>query len=89
MLVSKGTTDMKRASHSEIGDAGTTSMRAVPDELTRRDVLTARGGAWHPTSVARLLDRTTLVVLALGAPAPNSGQLRKGSASEPQDHFTS
>lgn len=36
---------------------GTTSIRAIPAELNARGILTPRGGAWHPTSVARLLSR--------------------------------
>jgi len=34
-----------------------TSVRAVAAELNRRGILTPRGGAWHPTSAARLLSR--------------------------------
>lgn len=37
--------------------AGITSVRAVAEELNRRQVPTPRGGEWHPTSVARLLAR--------------------------------
>jgi DNA invertase Pin-like site-specific DNA recombinase len=36
---------------------GVTSMRAVTAELNARAILTPRRRAWHPTSVARLLDR--------------------------------
>jgi len=34
-----------------------TSVRAVAAELNRRGILTPRGGAWHPTSAARLPSR--------------------------------
>lgn len=33
------------------------SVRAFADELNARGILTPRGGAWHPTSAARLLSR--------------------------------
>ena len=36
---------------------GVTSVRKITDELNRRDILTARGAAWHPTTTARLLAR--------------------------------
>uniref|UniRef100_B8DJ03 Resolvase domain protein n=1 Tax=Nitratidesulfovibrio vulgaris (strain DSM 19637 / Miyazaki F) TaxID=883 RepID=B8DJ03_NITV9 len=36
---------------------GATSVRGIADELNRMGVITARGGKWHPTSVARLLTR--------------------------------
>jgi hypothetical protein len=36
---------------------GITSVRAVATELNERVILTPRGGAWHPTSAARLLSR--------------------------------
>jgi DNA invertase Pin-like site-specific DNA recombinase len=45
----------------DIHDAGITSARAIADELTKRGVLTSRGGEWHPTSVVRLLDRLALL----------------------------
>ena len=32
-------------------------LRKITDELNRRDILTARGAAWHPTTTARLLAR--------------------------------
>jgi DNA invertase Pin-like site-specific DNA recombinase len=45
---------------------GLESLRGIADELNRQGVLTARGGrAWHPTSVARVLERMTT---RLGAP---------------------
>jgi hypothetical protein len=34
-----------------------TSVRAIATELNERGILTPRGGAWHPTSAARLLSR--------------------------------
>lgn len=42
---------------SDLRNQGITSVRALTQELNARGVLTARGGAWHPTSVARLLSR--------------------------------
>jgi hypothetical protein len=36
---------------------GIAGVRAIAVELNARGVLTPRGGAWHPTSVARLLTR--------------------------------
>ena len=36
---------------------GITSVRAISAELNDRGILTPRGGAWHPTSTARLLSR--------------------------------
>jgi DNA invertase Pin-like site-specific DNA recombinase len=41
----------------EILDAGHTTTRAIGDELNRRKVPSARGGEWHPMTVARLLVR--------------------------------
>jgi DNA invertase Pin-like site-specific DNA recombinase len=37
--------------------SGITSVRAISDELNRQGVLSPRGGSWHPTAVARLLQR--------------------------------
>ena len=36
---------------------GITSVRTIAAELNVKDILTPRGGRWHPTSVARLLAR--------------------------------
>jgi|SRR5271169_2015751 len=36
---------------------GVTSVRNIAAELNERGILTPRGGAWHPTSAARLLSR--------------------------------
>jgi hypothetical protein len=36
---------------------GFTSVRAITDELNRREVPTPRGGQWHIASVHRLLRR--------------------------------
>jgi DNA invertase Pin-like site-specific DNA recombinase len=33
------------------------SVRRIADELNSRGILTPRGGRWHPTSAARLLER--------------------------------
>jgi hypothetical protein len=41
----------------ELRIQGITSVRAVAAQLNERSILTARGGAWHPTSAARLLSR--------------------------------
>jgi hypothetical protein len=46
-----------RAIVADLRGAGTTSIRAIADELNRRAILTPRGGQWHPTSVMRLLKR--------------------------------
>jgi hypothetical protein len=36
---------------------GITLVRAIADQLNADEILTPRGGRWHPTSVARLLER--------------------------------
>lgn len=36
---------------------GITGIRNIAEELNDRGILTPRGGAWHPTSAARLLSR--------------------------------
>jgi hypothetical protein len=36
---------------------GIISVRAIAAKLNERGILTPRGGAWHPTSAARLLSR--------------------------------
>jgi DNA invertase Pin-like site-specific DNA recombinase len=36
---------------------GITSVGALAEELNQRGVLTPRGGEWHPTSAARLIER--------------------------------
>jgi DNA invertase Pin-like site-specific DNA recombinase len=41
----------------ELQAAGITTTRAIAAELNARKVPSARGGAWHPPSVARLLAR--------------------------------
>jgi hypothetical protein len=41
----------------ELEEAGFTTLNAFAAELSRRKVPTARGGKWHPTTVARLLVR--------------------------------
>lgn len=46
-----------RAIVDDLRSQGTTSLRAIAAELNERGVLTPRGGAWHPTSAARLLSR--------------------------------
>ena len=42
---------------AELKASGIVLPRAIADELRKRQVRTARGGAWHPTTVARLLAR--------------------------------
>ena len=44
----------------EIRAQGITSVRKTAEELNRRDILTARGGEWQPTTVVRLLSRLHL-----------------------------
>jgi DNA invertase Pin-like site-specific DNA recombinase len=41
----------------EIQANGTTTAKAIADELNRRGVSTPKGGRWHPTSVQRLQRR--------------------------------
>ena len=41
----------------ELQASGIVLPRGIADELSKRQVRTARGGAWHPTTVARLLAR--------------------------------
>ena len=42
---------------AELNASGIVLPRAIADELSKRQVRTARGGMWHPTTVARLLAR--------------------------------
>jgi hypothetical protein len=46
-----------RAILDDVRQTGHTSVRDIAAELNRRAILTPRGGAWHPTSVVRLLER--------------------------------
>src|SRR5262245_50216762 len=39
--------------------SGVTSVRTIAGELNRQGVVSPRGGLWHPTAVARLLNRLT------------------------------
>jgi len=41
----------------DIREAGSTSVRAIAEELNRRGIPSARGGLWHPKTVHRLLQR--------------------------------
>jgi DNA invertase Pin-like site-specific DNA recombinase len=41
----------------EIQEQGVTGLRAIARALNQRGVVTPRGGKWHPTGVARLLER--------------------------------
>jgi DNA invertase Pin-like site-specific DNA recombinase len=42
---------------SGIKRIGITSVRAIAEELNRQGIHSPRGGSWHPTAVARLLNR--------------------------------
>ena len=42
---------------ADIKRAGATSVRAITDELNQQGIAAPRGGQWHPTAVARLLER--------------------------------
>ena len=46
-----------RAIVEDIRGQGITGVRGVASELNRRGILTVRGGDWHPTTAARLLER--------------------------------
>jgi len=46
-----------RAIVDDLRSQGFTSVRAIAGQLNERCILTPRGGAWHPTSAARLLSR--------------------------------
>jgi DNA invertase Pin-like site-specific DNA recombinase len=41
-----------------IRDEGITGLKAIADELNRREILTPNGGRWHATSVKNALART-------------------------------
>jgi len=41
----------------DLRSQGFTSVRTIASQLNERGILTPRGGAWHPTSAARLLAR--------------------------------
>jgi hypothetical protein len=41
----------------ELREAGIVTLRAMADELNRRNIKTARGGHWHPATVFNLLAR--------------------------------
>jgi len=43
---------------SDIRASGHTSLQAIADELNAREIKTARGGRWYPTSVKNVLDRS-------------------------------
>jgi hypothetical protein len=40
---------------------GATTLRAIAQALNRRGFKSARGGAWHPSSIANLLSRSELL----------------------------
>jgi len=46
-----------RAIVDDLRSQGFTSVRAIASQLNERGILMPRGGAWHPTSAARLLSR--------------------------------
>lgn len=46
-----------RAMIGDMRSSGIVTQSAIAKELTRRGAKTPRGGAWHPTAVARLLQR--------------------------------
>jgi hypothetical protein len=39
--------------------AGITGLKGIADELNRREIPTANGGKWYPTTVANLLKRNS------------------------------
>ena len=41
----------------ELLEQGVTGLRAIARALNKRGVVTPRGGKWHPTGVARLLEK--------------------------------
>jgi DNA invertase Pin-like site-specific DNA recombinase len=45
----------------DLRSQGITSVRVIAAELNERGILTPRGGAWHPTSAARLVSRLETV----------------------------
>jgi hypothetical protein len=47
--------------------SGTTSVRAITDELNRQGISAPRRGLWHPTAVARLLNRLSRTARAFSA----------------------
>ncbi len=47
-----------KADMDDLRSQGFTSVRTIAAQLNERGILTPRGGAWHPTSAARLLSLT-------------------------------
>ena len=45
------------ATIEDLGAAGLTSARQLAKALNEREILTPRGGRWHPASVQRVLGR--------------------------------
>jgi hypothetical protein len=41
----------------ELREAGLVTLRAMADELNKRNIKTVRGGRWHPATVLNLLSR--------------------------------
>ncbi|MPZ38072.1 MAG: hypothetical protein GEU95_08395 [Rhizobiales bacterium] len=48
-----------RAIISDMKSQGVVSIRRIAEELNSRGILTPRGGPWHATSAARVLERLT------------------------------
>ncbi len=57
VLLSLSRAENYRETLLDIDPCGSLSLRAVADELNRRDIEAPRGGIWHPVSVARLRQR--------------------------------
>jgi hypothetical protein len=62
----------------ELRAAGIISRPTLAHELNRRGILTAHGGKWHSTTVARMLTR--LGLKTHGNPMINNGQAGKRAA---------
>ena len=41
----------------ELRDAGFVTLKAMANELNKREIATAHGGRWHPSTVLKLLGR--------------------------------
>lgn len=46
-----------RDAFADVDPTGSLSLRALADELNRREIEAPRGGLWHPVTVARVRDR--------------------------------
>ena len=56
-LKAHGHAENLRAIISDMKAQGIVSLRMIADELNVRGILTPRGGRWHATSAARVLER--------------------------------